>query len=81
VKGVQRLLDLADHAKTLMCAINDVFDGEVGDAGGIEPLREKAAQIGRRLPGFGGSLRVLLGEGFEVFDGGGALGVFEIEIV
>jgi len=42
---------------------------------------EKAAEIGRWLSGFGGSLRMLLGEGFEVFYGGAALGVFEVEIV
>src|SRR6202048_1343719 len=38
-EGVERVLDLADHTETLVRAVDNVFNGEVRNAGGIEPLR------------------------------------------
>ncbi len=64
-----------------MRAIDHIFDGEVRNAGGIEPLREKAVQVGGRLASFSRRLRVLFREGFEIFVGGAALGVLDVEIV
>ena len=81
MKRVEGLLNLADDTKTLMRAVDHVFQGEVRNTGGIEPLREEAVEVRRGLTGFCAGLRVLLGESFEVFDGGAALGVLDVKIV
>src|SRR5215472_5489233 len=40
-KRVELLMELADHLKTLGRAVGGVLHGELGNAGGIEPLREE----------------------------------------
>jgi hypothetical protein len=82
MKRVQGLLDFADDTEALRSAVDNVVQGELGDAGGIQPLREKAAEVRGILSllALGGNLNLALGEILEVLVAGGLLGKPEIEI-
>src|SRR5215469_5750786 len=82
MKGIQGLLDFADDAEAFRCAVDNVVKGELRDAGRIQPLREKAAEVRGilRLLALGGNLNLPFGEILEVFVASELLGKPEIEI-